>query len=289
MRAMVWGVLGVSLFSAVVVWAASDVSGGSSDNCNTEESAEDCESEDNDGNETATKSAKSSRHGTTKSDVDCEVIECITVTAPRLQCPVGAICIVGDFNFLLDLNPYYVDPSPPGGGGGGGAAEPEAEPEEEEPDSIDCWSGLTGDSNAEISSGFGNRPRGFHKGVDIPVVTGTIVYAAQDGVVHSTENELESQSQANERGNFVAINYDDGEAGRYLHLMEGSLLVGSGDRVRAGDPIARSNETGRNIDGPHLHYDHNTGPITPGNDNHHGSGTYVDPVQEFADCEGDGD
>ena len=275
---------GLTEFMVGDAWAASDESGGSSDDCNTEEWAEDCESEDDDGDETATKSAKNSRHGTTQRDVDCEVIECITVTAPRPHCPVGAICITGGFNFLLDLNTYYVDPSPPDGGGGG-TPEPEVEPEDEEPDSVDCWSDITGNSNAEISGEF-NEVRtddSLHKGIDFEVVTGTGVHAPRDGVVHSVISNLAARSTANERGNHVSINFDGGESGRLLHLKQESVTVTAGERVTAGQLVAQSNETGSDITGPHLHYDHNTGAIATGATN--GSGSYVNPKLEFANCE----
>ena len=47
--------------------------------------------------------------------------------------------------------------------------------------------------------------------------------------------------------------------------------------------VAQSNETGSDITGLHLHYDHNTGAIATGATK--GSGSYVNPKLEFANCE----
>ena len=41
--------------------------------------------------------------------------------------------------------------------------------------------------------------------------------------------------------------------GVYLHLMQGSVAVSEGARVRAGSLLARSGNTG-NSTGPHLHF-----------------------------------
>lgn len=49
-------------------------------------------------------------------------------------------------------------------------------------------------------------------------------------------------------------------------------MVGKGDRVAPGQMIARSNETGSGITGPHLHYDHKD------------SEGYVDPQEELDEC-----
>jgi len=127
---------------------------------------------------------------------------------------------------------------------------------------------------------------GPHKGLDIAVPTGTAVYAARSGVVDRVRSSEEAipENNASERakdiekkatytGNYVRIVYDDGASGRYLHLKQNSVFVKPGQRVSAGDKIAESNRTGKNITGAHLHYDHEKNQKR------------VDPQKELDDCE----
>ncbi len=55
------------------------------------------------------------------------------------------------------------------------------------------------------------------------------------------------------RENFVWIRHADGTVGQYLHLQADSLLVGPGESVAAGQPIARSGHSGHSSE-PHLHF-----------------------------------
>ena len=177
-------------------------------------------------------------------------IENITVTAPRLECPIGAVCYRGVIRFSISFP--YTD----GAAGGGGGGSPKVE---KGPNSIDCWSQLTGKPNAPITGKFGeSRSSEPHKGLDIGVPTGTPVYAARDGIVHSVRNDLPDGSELNQSGNFVRVNLDGGDSARFLHLKHGSVTVSSGDRVTAGQKLGESNATGQRLTGPHLHYDQNT-------------------------------
>ncbi|MNC55834.1 Murein DD-endopeptidase MepM [compost metagenome] len=81
---------------------------------------------------------------------------------------------------------------------------------------------------------------------------GTPILAARDGMVVATLNN-QAGAAPNPGGNHVRILHDDGTMGVYLHLQQGSVQVGVGQRVRAGAPIARSGNTGRSS-GPHLHF-----------------------------------
>lgn len=94
-------------------------------------------------------------------------------------------------------------------------------------------------------------PKGRYA-VDIAMPVGTPIVAARGGVVIRTENS-QSGRGTNPAGNFVRIMHDDGTMGVYLHLKQGSVQVREGQRVRAGDLLAKSGNTG-NSTGPHLHF-----------------------------------
>ena len=192
-------------------------------------------------------------------------IEEIVVTAKRITCPDGWTCSRG--------NPIGGDTSPlasievgqgltRGDFGGGPPAEQDEQEEKDSTDnSIGCWKDLTSVSDARVSGQFGEqRESGPHKGIDLAVVTGTKVFAARAGIVAHIEMDLPDNDDSTSRGNFVAINYFDGESGRYLHLKQEAVFVEPSDSVTQGQLIALSNNTGLS-DGAHLHYDHNTGDI----------------------------
>ncbi|MFF7894951.1 M23 family metallopeptidase [Streptomyces sp. NPDC007907] len=54
-------------------------------------------------------------------------------------------------------------------------------------------------------------------------------------------------------GNHVVLDLGDGTYAAYAHLRHGSLTVREGDRVRAGQPIARCGNSGNSSE-PHLHF-----------------------------------
>lgn len=100
-----------------------------------------------------------------------------------------------------------------------------------------------------ISSPYGYRGRGFHNGVDISGrgnANGKVIVAAKDGVV-------ESAGYQGSWGNLVVINHGGGVKSGYAHCMNGSISVSPGQRVSAGQAIARVGSTG-NSTGPHLHF-----------------------------------
>lgn len=100
-----------------------------------------------------------------------------------------------------------------------------------------------------ISSPYGYRGRGFHNGVDISGrgnANSKVIVAAKDGVV-------ETASYQGSWGNLVVINHGGGIKSGYAHCMNGSISVSPGQRVSAGQAIARVGSTG-NSTGPHLHF-----------------------------------
>lgn len=86
----------------------------------------------------------------------------------------------------------------------------------------------------------------FHRGIDIPAPTGTIVRSAQSGIVTLAQNVTTA-------GNMVKVdNPNTGLLTKYMHLN--SILVNKGDTVKAGDPIGTVGATGR-VTGAHLHFE----------------------------------
>lgn len=102
-----------------------------------------------------------------------------------------------------------------------------------------------------ITSPFGYRTHPifgtviYHSGIDIGVVSGTAVPAADSGTVIYS-------GWAGGYGYFVMIDHGDGIVSCYGHNEE--LLVQEGDKVSRGDVISLSGSTGYST-GPHLHFE----------------------------------
>ncbi|MGW3990835.1 peptidoglycan DD-metalloendopeptidase family protein [Streptomyces sp. NPDC004830] len=96
----------------------------------------------------------------------------------------------------------------------------------------------------------------LHTGIDFPVAYGTTVMAATDGTVRTQWNSA--------YGNMMIVTAKDGTETWYCHLS--TYTVPSGTAVKAGDPIARSGNSG-NSTGPHLHFE-----VRPG------GGSAIDPL-----------
>ncbi len=96
-----------------------------------------------------------------------------------------------------------------------------------------------------LSSPFGPRWGRFHMGIDIANKVGTVILAPADGVVIFVGIQQGY-------GNFMTISHGYGITTNYGHLY--SALVKVGDKVKRGDRIALSGNSG-NTTGPHLHYE----------------------------------
>lgn len=107
------------------------------------------------------------------------------------------------------------------------------------------------DDEAWISSAFGYRndpftgARRFHSGMDFAGSHGSDIRAAGGGIVVFS-------GKRDAYGKMVEIDHGGGLRTRYAHNSE--LLVEPGQRVDAGDTIARMGRTGRATD-THLHYE----------------------------------
>lgn len=102
-----------------------------------------------------------------------------------------------------------------------------------------------------INSDYGYRWGKLHSALDIGSSSGTslgkLVVAAAEGTVviagyHSSY------------GYYVKIDHGNGMQTLYAHCLKGSLMVNAGDKVTAGQSIARVGMTGF-ATGPHLHFE----------------------------------
>ena len=98
----------------------------------------------------------------------------------------------------------------------------------------------------KISSGFGHRWGRKHEGIDIPAPIGTPVVAVKDGVIKYSDRKIRGY------GKMIVIEHSGKVFSVYAHLNK--LMVRSGDRVKRGQVIAHTGNTGRST-GPHLHFE----------------------------------
>lgn len=90
------------------------------------------------------------------------------------------------------------------------------------------------------------KPHHDYPAADIPVPTGTPVYAVTTGTVITAVHRGSC-------GVTVIIAGDDGATYTYCHGQPSSHEVAAGDRVAAGQLLMLSGSTGRST-GPHLHF-----------------------------------
>ncbi|WP_375206311.1 M23 family metallopeptidase [Hyphococcus sp.] len=104
--------------------------------------------------------------------------------------------------------------------------------------------------NACVSSGFGPRRGGagsFHHGLDLYTGRPSAVYAGGDGVITSVD-------RLRGYGKTILIRHGGGVETRYAHLSSYAPGVRPGTRVRMGDVLGRTGDTG-NATAVHLHYE----------------------------------
>ena len=93
--------------------------------------------------------------------------------------------------------------------------------------------------------------------IDFAMPEGTPVYSVRDGTVYATayDNYAGGTNRARDlpKANVVRIVHDDGTIAVYAHLSWNAIRVKPGQRVRRGQYIADSGNTGFSS-GPHLHF-----------------------------------
>jgi len=92
---------------------------------------------------------------------------------------------------------------------------------------------------------------------DLAADEGTPVVAARDGIVMQVERDFYGNGldmeRFDDRANSVRVLHSDGSMGVYAHLQWESAQVSPGQRVRMGQQLGLSGNTGFSS-GPHLHF-----------------------------------
>lgn len=92
--------------------------------------------------------------------------------------------------------------------------------------------------------------------IDWKMPIGTPVHAARDGVVVKIKDDSDKggpDRKFENCANYVLVRHADGTVANYAHLLKGSSRVVLGQKVKAGDPVAASGNSGFST-GPHLHF-----------------------------------
>ena len=102
------------------------------------------------------------------------------------------------------------------------------------------------------------NPAGGHSNqlaYDFAVYLGDTVCSMRSGIVKEIrEDQPDNGGDITARNhNYIMIQHDDSTVAFYAHLMQNSLLVELGDRVKQGQKIARSGNSGNTLNFPHLH------------------------------------
>lgn len=103
-----------------------------------------------------------------------------------------------------------------------------------------------------VTSGFGQRlhpvtgNQSRHTGVDYGAVVGTPVFAVGDA-------DVREAGWSASGGNFLKLAHDSGFESWYLHLND--IAVIQGQKIKQGNLIAHTGNTGSATTGPHLHFE----------------------------------
>lgn len=114
-------------------------------------------------------------------------------------------------------------------------------------------SGWAAPANGPVTSRFGPRPSPggigstWHRGIDFGPGCGQPIWAANAGHVVRA-------GPSRGYGNLIEIAHGNGVSTRYAHMFDNGMLVRNGDRVHAGQQIAKVGNSG-NSTGCHLHFE----------------------------------
>jgi murein DD-endopeptidase MepM/ murein hydrolase activator NlpD/3D (Asp-Asp-Asp) domain-containing protein len=104
-----------------------------------------------------------------------------------------------------------------------------------------------GNSGSQFGADRGGR---LHEGLDFPCPNGTDIFAVLDGIATIV------QTDSGGYGKWIELKHANEVFTRYGHLNSFNVKVG--DKVKKGDVIAKSNNTGGST-GPHLHFEYRPG------------------------------
>ena len=116
------------------------------------------------------------------------------------------------------------------------------------------------DEQHSVGQGYGGKFSHYMKGrthaLDFNMDEGTSVCAARGGVVIDVKENSSRHGKTidfQEYGNYITIYHADGTMANYFHIQKDGSKVKIGDKVKAGQVIALSGNTGWSS-GPHLHF-----------------------------------
>jgi murein DD-endopeptidase MepM/ murein hydrolase activator NlpD len=92
--------------------------------------------------------------------------------------------------------------------------------------------------------------------IDWKMSPGTPVHAARDGVVVKVKDDSDKggpDRKFENAANYILVRHSDGSIANYAHLQKAGGKVVAGQKVKAGDLIALSGNSGFST-GPHLHF-----------------------------------
>lgn len=111
-----------------------------------------------------------------------------------------------------------------------------------------------------LEQGYGGKFSHYMKGkthaLDFVMDEGTTICAARGGTIVEVKDDSNKGGKTikyQDFGNYITICHDDGTLANYYHLKKGGSLVKVGDKVKDGQGIALSGNTGWSS-GPHLHF-----------------------------------